>query len=710
MIYKIFNFLIFFCLSLFIFISGAKTQDSKGLFEQLIILAERGHEINFDDEAKNYGFKNFSSAVKAYKKEFDVRITVEEAKSLFNDFLPEEKIKYTKENADKLFNVIINSKYKSAKRYKKKYLPLEAPYKAFAISLNVEREFSRITKDPNIKSIAKHTWTWGRGVTRDTAANLADYYCTQDIKKYRIPFQECMVIDINGVNVLYEFIPKIREAALKKRKDELLLAHKEKKEKEEAKKKKVEKVKKKKVEEVKESANNDKNNKINFIKKIIKSDFKDNDFIIMANLNSTAPHALFSLSGEITFDKNSANYCYFNSSNLNKLQDVYFKKLLMDKYDIQYFYFQNNCDLTSILKNDIIITASKNIISLESTDFSKFTNLFAKKDLLLINFKRLQDIEIFFELRKEKSKELQNNILKSEIEGFGSIVLANNSQNLCLVIPENEKKHLFLINKLNDEYALTGVDKEYNSLKFGSAEEIFINIQRNNCGFLYTSEANLKILINAMDKASIEYELVGKWFYPKDVDEAELLEQDELIKKQKIKLDQQKKDAEDLEKKKNSGELLKEYTANLRKKHENETNGFKNNIQKEFENFYLDKKFEGNFFTTMFQDIYLYYNDLFLKGWESSEFKLETIDYGTGIYKGREVAAHVVNIYTKMKNNQLGEYKDTCIQIGILEDSEFNYFRNPDLFECDDNKDLRKWFLKNQFKTLWNPALKDIEN
>ena len=62
--------------------------------------------------------------------------------------------------------------------------------------------------------------------------------------------------------------------------------------------------------------------------------------------------------------------------------------------------------------------------------------------------------------------------MNSEIEGFGSIVLKNESNELCLVTPKDEKKHLFLINKLNDEYALTGYDKEYDSIKFGSAEEI----------------------------------------------------------------------------------------------------------------------------------------------------------------------------------------------------------------------------------------------
>ena len=229
----------------------AYAKDSKGLFELLVNLAKKGHEIQFDVAAKDFGFKNFSDAVKSYRKEFDVKISVEEAKELFNDFLPEEEIKYTKENADRLFNVIINSKYKSAKSYKKKYLTWDAPYlyKAFAITLNVEREFSRISKDPNIKSIAKHTWTWWSGPTKDAAVSRVMRACEEDIKKYRIPFQECMVIDINGDNVLYEFIPHIREAAIKKKiKEKILLADKKK---EKLKKQKAEEEKKKKAEEEK---------------------------------------------------------------------------------------------------------------------------------------------------------------------------------------------------------------------------------------------------------------------------------------------------------------------------------------------------------------------------------------------------------------------------------------------------------------------------
>ena len=285
-------------------------------------------------------------------------------------------------------------------------------------------------------------------------------------------------------------------------KDKELLAKK----KADEEKKKKELLAKKKADEAKPK---------NRLKKIIKSNFKDDDFIVLANLTPSAPHALFNLSGEITFDKKSVAYCFFNNTNLNKLEDVYFKRIFVDKYKIQFFYFQNNCDILKILENDIIITTAKNLISLKPENFSKFEALYNKKDLRLINFSKSENIQIFFELRKEKSKELKKSILNSEIEGFGSIVLKNESNELCLVTPKDEKKHLFLINKLNDEYALTGYDKEYDSIKFGSAEEIFIQIQRNNCGFLYTNQTNLKILINAMDKASIEHELISKWFLQK---------------------------------------------------------------------------------------------------------------------------------------------------------------------------------------------------
>ena len=202
--YKFLIFVFYF----FLFSEVAYSKDSKGLFERLVTLAGIGYEINFDDEAKDFGYKNFSEAVKDYKKEFDVKISVKEAKSLFKDILPEKEIEYTKENSDKLFEVIINSKYKSAKDYKKKYLTWDSSYvyKAFAITLNIEREFSRITKNPNIKSIGKHTWTWWSGPTRNAAVSRVMNECEAEIKKYRIPFQECLVIDINGDNVLYEFL------------------------------------------------------------------------------------------------------------------------------------------------------------------------------------------------------------------------------------------------------------------------------------------------------------------------------------------------------------------------------------------------------------------------------------------------------------------------------------------------------------------------
>ena len=235
---------------LFLFSEVAYAKDSKALFELLLNLAKKGHEIQFDVAAKDFGFKNFSDAVKDYKKTLDVKLSTKEAKSFFNDFLPEEEIKYTKENADKLFEVIINSKNQSAKNHKK-YLSFSGVfYKAFAITLNVDREFSRITKDPNIKSITKHhAWEWSYGSSREQAVKRVMTNCQRNFKKYRIPFQECMVIDINGNNVLYEFIPHIREAAIKKKnKEKILLAEKEK---EEANKKKAEEANKKKAEELK---------------------------------------------------------------------------------------------------------------------------------------------------------------------------------------------------------------------------------------------------------------------------------------------------------------------------------------------------------------------------------------------------------------------------------------------------------------------------
>lgn len=74
--------------------------------------------------------------------------------------------------------------------------------------MNLEKELARLSKDSNMKEITAHTWTWRYGHADNDIQGMIDKLiegCENDILKYKIPFQKCYVIDLNGRNFLNNF-------------------------------------------------------------------------------------------------------------------------------------------------------------------------------------------------------------------------------------------------------------------------------------------------------------------------------------------------------------------------------------------------------------------------------------------------------------------------------------------------------------------------
>ena len=188
-------------------------KDLEGLMLALKKAGEMGLTVDVDSTAKTHGFKDFKSAVKFYEKKFKVKVKVQDAKKAFIGIDRSIDIKFTQENSNLIYEMIINSKYKGSKRYKKGYLkvkgwPVSYRYKAFAISMNIEREFAEVTKNPNMKKITPFEWSWGWDASEYGAKNNALYNCEQGVVKYKVAFQECIVVDINEKNVLFKNLPK----------------------------------------------------------------------------------------------------------------------------------------------------------------------------------------------------------------------------------------------------------------------------------------------------------------------------------------------------------------------------------------------------------------------------------------------------------------------------------------------------------------------
>ena len=90
------------------------------------------------------------------------------------------------------------------------------------------------------------------------------------------------------------------------------------------------------------------------------------------------------------------------------------------------------------------------------------------------------------------------------------------------------------------------------------------------------------------------------------------------------------------------------------------------------------------------------------KGWVHENSVATPRDYGLVRWKGREVEAVIGNITVMMKNADVGEYSKDCWSVGVVNDTEFNRYRESLVVECDDTESLTRWKSEHQFETRWD--------
>ena len=489
---------------------------------------------------------------------------------------------------------------------------------------------------------------------------------------------------------------KGKEKKLAKKKEEKKLA-KKKEEKKLAKKEEEKKLVKKKEEE--------KNQKI--IETIAGKKVLDDDYVVLVNLSANAPHALYDLQENIVFDDKIATTCALNSGEIDPAHLIYIRYQINKTAELETLDFKGECIEDEYLTNDLIILQTKNLKKEKEAYLQKIAAQITKKNIKTLSIILDEDYQAAIKKRKSIIYQIKQDIKDGNIKGYGTLVLANNSNQFCLSVPKEQKKHLFLIDSLQEEFVLMGVQKHFSAIFFGNANEVFAKSQKEKCGFIYANEIDLKKLINGLTTAKIGYALVSKWFSEEDLKYAEQLEEQELLSEQLKRETQEREITEELERQKSSGELLAKYTKELRAKHENIVNGHKNYLKKEFNLFFFNN--ETSEFWDLYPDVISYFNDKKNKGWQPHKYSFEIYDFGTTTYKNRELPGFIMKLHTEIKNNMLGEYEENCIVLAALKDKEFSYYRNPGLFECGENSKINRWRKVNKFKTQWNPTVDDIK-
>ena len=172
-------------------------KDYNGLLKALNKAKETEISINLDTISKEYGYKNFKSFLRDFKKNNNIkRLSVEDAKIFFQGYDKNLKIVESEENLDKFHQLIIENK--TLRRYTSYFKKKNSDkLKWLVAAVDYKKEMSKITENYNLKKISPFPWGWSSINATDALLN-----CKREKQSLGIIFgPECILVDISQNNV-----------------------------------------------------------------------------------------------------------------------------------------------------------------------------------------------------------------------------------------------------------------------------------------------------------------------------------------------------------------------------------------------------------------------------------------------------------------------------------------------------------------------------
>lgn len=239
-----------------------------------------------------------------------------------------------------------------------------------------------------------------------------------------------------------------------------------------------------------------------------------------------------------------------------------------------------------------------------------------------------------------------------------------------------------------------------------SLDRAFTGIQKLNCGAVYADHANLKLLIEGLQRAAIEFDVVPLWVESAEIDvELQRLADRQSQNQKAIASRQQEIAAQaalDAERASASEVVRAKAETQLRQRFAQEANAAFGELSKTGEAFFRHSDSAPYSFTALFPQIAQRQAQLDEEGWELDQFNSAMIDYGTAEWKGRRAEVVFAEMRVRSKNRMRGEYAEDCFAVGYLIDAEFNLIRDPVESECGKfTGAISSWKTGRSFESRW---------
>jgi hypothetical protein len=487
------------------------------------------------------------------------------------------------------------------------------------------------------------------------------------------------------------------------------------------------------------------------------------DIVFFFNETDSAPNGVRGLSGHITFSNNTIRLCILGES---KAPDDFIDWVKIDwvqqKYTIENFNLKlDRCKFDSVKPSEPKVAAYDlfaverrlltNNVNVETPALVDLAQLITKKSLAYFATSEWQPFEVYQEARRAEAEKNLKLLRDGKLEGYGLALLVPELDVACGSDAEDKEVLNEVASRGLQSFTEPNIrNKRRLTLRQGTAEVIFVQAKRRQCGFIVGDAAYLRPIVNALDRDGQKVTIAPLWLKQDKVDEilkvvatkskdAELQvksrehEQRERDAEATRKQEEERQRVEQQEKlaaakKANDDKEKQEELKRMRKLVESRgqalVDAFNASTRKHLSSVSQElvelkdtaaqrrltdeqraAKAEArrkDRLADVWSPFPGWVAERAKEEWEFGDTKATLEDYGLAKWRSRSIEAISVKVEIPMTNRHIGERQTACWQFVWINDDEFNFIRNPLAVPCDKYQAaFKKWSDENLFKSQW---------
>ncbi|KIZ39894.1 hypothetical protein OO17_19180 [Rhodopseudomonas palustris] len=408
--------------------------------------------------------------------------------------------------------------------------------------------------------------------------------------------------------------------------------------------------------------------------------------------------------GELVFDRGQASLCFLHDNGLDAFGISELKRKIIEKGARTVTLSGVRCSTDAIDSFDTI-ALNRGLFSTLAPDMAKAVlTKVDKGEFTLLDSLSDRELQVARNGAGIKSLQIENELLKRTIDGFGVVALANGTSIVCQTVPDRQKAHEALVNSVSDRFAVElGAHPKVIST---SIESAFVSAKRGQCGAVYGSAKDLRDLIAGLQRDKLAYRVMPVWFAPTEVDDEQKLVVDAEARtlREQQAVEQKRKDDQirvAIQRRQTDAER-KERQVAMQKESGGAARALQDSMTDEVKKFTAAADLSaGAHVRQKWPELTAWYRNRIAEDWQLEDVLGDLRDYGQVKWKDRILEAGFVAITFKMKNRALGEHQQKCFVVGYVDDREFEVARDPLAVPCDDEVAVGRYKTAHEFSSKW---------